>query len=92
MKSAKKKGTKFEREVKKEFENAGFTVIRSAASLGKADLYVEKLGSIQCKARKSLSIYNLFDGADVLVVKANRKKPLVVVPLEKFLSMVRREC
>ena len=92
MKNAKRKGTKFEREVKKAFENAGFTVVRSAASLGKADLYVEKLGSIQCKARKSLSIYNLFDGADILVIKANRKEPLVVIPLERFINIVRREC
>ena len=88
MKNAKRKGTEFERLVKKEFEKAGFEVTRSAASLGKADLYVEKLGSIQCKARKSLSIYNLFDGADILVVKANRKELLIVMSLKKFIKLV----
>ncbi|SMO77202.1 Holliday junction resolvase [Balnearium lithotrophicum] len=86
--NTKAKGTRFEREVKKKFENAGFEVVRSAASLGKADLYVEGIGSIQCKVRKKLSLYNLFDGADVLVVKADRKEPLVVIPLQKFLEIV----
>ena len=84
----KGKGTRFEREVKKVFEEAGFSVIRSAASLGKADLFVEGIGSIQCKARKRLSLYSLFDGADVLVVKADRKEPLVVIPVKKFLEVV----
>jgi len=88
MKNPKAKGTRFEREVKKAFEKVGFTVVRSAASLGKADLYIEGFGSIQCKARKNFSIYSLFEGADVLVVKANRKKPLIVMPLEKFLQMI----
>lgn len=91
MRNAKRKGTEFERLVKKEFENAGFTVVRSAASLGKADLHVEQLGSIQCKARKNLSIYNLFDGADVLVVKANRKEPLIVMSLKKFIKLLGEE-
>ncbi|GAB6075754.1 Holliday junction resolvase [Desulfurobacterium crinifex] len=88
MKNPKAKGTRFEREVKKLFEEKGFTVVRSAASLGKADLFVEGIGSIQCKARKRLSLYNLFDGADVLVVKADRKEPLVVIPVKKFLEVV----
>jgi len=86
--NAKGKGIRFEREVKKAFEKAGFTVIRSAASLGEADLYVEGVGSIQCKVRKAFSIYSLFEGADVLVIKADRKKPLVVIPLKKFLEVI----
>jgi hypothetical protein len=88
MKNPKAKGTRFEREVKKTFEKAGFTVVRSAASLGKADLYVEGIGSIQCKARKNFAIYSLFEGADVLVIKGNRERPLIVMPLEKFLQML----
>jgi len=69
----KQKGIRFEREVKRLFEKAGFSVVRSAASLGKADLFVEGIGSIQCKAKKKFSIYNLFDGADFLVLKATEK-------------------
>jgi len=88
VKNAKRKGTEFERLVKKEFEKAGFEVTRSAASLGKADLYVEGIGSVQCKARKTFAVYNLFDGADILVVKANRKEPLIVMSLKKFIKLV----
>ena len=84
--NAKRKGIEFERQVKKLFEKAGFSVVRSAASLGKADLYVEGIGSIQCKARKTFNVYNLFDGADFLVLKADRKEPLIVMPLSKFLT------
>ena len=89
--NAKRKGTRFEREVKKAFEEAGFSVVRSAASLGKADLYVEGIGSVQCKARKRLSLYNLFDGADVLVVKADRKEPLIVMPLSRFVKLLKEK-
>ena len=85
----KQKGIRFEREVKRLFEKAGFSVVRSAASLGKADLFVEGIGSIQCKARKTFNVYNLFDGADVLIVKADRKEPLVVISLQKFLGILK---
>ncbi|GAB6075708.1 Holliday junction resolvase [Desulfurobacterium crinifex] len=81
----KSKGIRFEREVKRLFEKAGFSAVRSAASLGKADLFVEGIGSIQCKARKTFNVYNLFDGADFLVLKADRKEPLIVMPLSRFL-------
>ena len=89
MKNPKAKGTRFEREVKKLFESAGFSTVRSAASLGKADLFIEGIGSVQCKARKTLAIYNLFDGADVLIVKADRKEPLVVIPLQKLFGILK---
>ncbi|MEO2083423.1 MAG: Holliday junction resolvase [Desulfurobacteriaceae bacterium] len=86
--NTKAKGARLEREVKKSFEKAGFTVVRSAASLGKADLYVEDLGSVQCRSRRNFGIYSLFEGADFLVIKADRKKPLIVMPLEKFLEIL----
>ncbi len=86
MKNPKARGIRFERQVKKLFEKAGFSVVRSAASLGKADLFVEGIGSVQCKVRKNFGIYSLFDGADVLVIKADRKKPLIVIPFGKFLT------
>jgi len=87
LKSPKAKGSRVEREIKRVFEEAGFEVIRSAGSLGKGDLYVAGIGSIQVKARKSLNIYNFLEGADILVVKADRKEPLVVIPLKKFLEV-----
>ena len=85
---AKAKGSRVEREVKKIFESHGFEVVRSAGSFGKADLEVKGLGSIQVKARKSFSVLNIFDGADKLVIKADRKEPYIVMPLKAYLKEV----
>jgi len=90
LKDPKAKGSRVEREVKKAFERAGFGVVRSAGSLGRGDLHVSGLGFVQVKARKTFSIYNLFEGADVLVIKADRKKPLIVLELERFLKIAER--
>jgi hypothetical protein len=87
---AKAKGSRVEREVKKIFEEYGFEVVRSAGSFGKADLEVKGIGSIQVKARKSFAVLNLFDGADKLVIKANRKEPYIVLPLKTYLEEI--EC
>ena len=76
-----------EREVRKSFESAGFDVVRSAGSLGKGDLYISGIGSVQVKARKRFHIYSLFEGADTLVIKADRKEPLIVIPLRRFLEV-----
>ena len=85
-----KKGANFERKVKKLFEEKGFTVVRSAGSHSKADLLIRELSlSVQCKALKSFSGYRLMEKSDALIVKANYKNPLIVLPLEKFLEVVR---
>ena len=87
-----RKGANFERKIKKIFEKYGFTVIRSAGSHSDADLLVKELGiSIQCKALKSFSGYRLMEGADALIVKANYKKPLIVLELETFLQITGRQ-
>ena len=84
------KGANFERKVKKIFEENGYTVVRSAGSHTKADILIKELNlSVQCKALKSFSAYRLMEGADALVVKANYKKPLIVLPLERFLTLLR---
>ena len=85
---AKAKGSRVERQVKKIFEEAGFEVVRSAGSLGAADLQIEKIGSIQVKSRKSFAVLNMFDGADKLVIKANRKEPFIVMPLKTYLEEI----
>ena len=83
------KGYRVEREILQKFQAADFQVVRSAGSHGAGDLYVEGLGSVQIKARKSVAIYNWFEGANILVLKADRKEPLVVVPLNRFLELLR---
>ena len=86
-----RKGANFERKVKKTFEEKGYTVIRSAGSHGQ-DLFISDLGlSIQCKALKNFSAYRLMEGADALIVKANYRKPLIVLSLERFLQIAGRK-
>ena len=85
------KGYRVEREIYHRFKEAGFGVIRSAGSHGKGDLYIEGLGAVQVKVRKRYGIYNLFEGADILVIKADRKEPLVVVPLSRFLELLKED-
>ena len=86
--NAKAKGSRVEREIKKTFEEYGFSVVRSAGSFGAADLQVEKIGSVQVKARKNFAVLNLFEGADKLVIKANRKEPYIVMPLKDYLEEI----
>jgi len=90
LKNPKAKGSRVEREIKRVFESAGFEVVRSAGSYGKGDLYISGLGTVQIKARKRFHIYELFESADVLVIKGDHKKPLIVMPLDKFLEVVSR--
>ncbi len=90
MKNPKGKGSRVERQVKKIFEEYGFEVIRSAGSFGKADLEVKSIGSIQVKSRKSFSILNMFDGAEKLVIKADRKEPYIVMPLKTYLEELKK--
>ena len=85
-----RKGAEFERKVRRSFEEKGYSVIRGAGSKG-SDLFVKELSlSIECKALRNFAGYRLMNGSDALVVKANRKKPLVVIPLERFLELLKR--
>lgn len=55
--------------------------------------------AIECKSHKSMAIYKLYEQAEVykeegepvLFVKANRKKPLVVIDLEYYLNLLDKE-
>ena len=87
---AKAKGSRVEREVKKIFESYGFEVVRSAGSFGKADLEIKEIGSIQVKARKKFSVLNLFDGAEKLIIKADRKEPYIVIPLKVYIEELKK--
>jgi len=84
--NAKIKGNRLERDIKKIFEQKNLKVVRSAGSFGSADLHVEGLGYIQVKARKEMAIYKWLEGNDAVVIKADRQEPLIVIPLERFLS------
>ena len=79
-----------EREIKKLFEEHNLNVVRSAGSLGKADLVVEGIGRVQVKARKKISLYKFLKNVDALIVKADREEPLLVIPLRAFFKFLER--
>lgn len=86
-----RKGARVEREIRDIFQSAGFKVVRSAGSKSETDLYISNnvisLG-LQVKARKSLQVYAWLGSADGLILKADRKEPLIVLPLKTFLEVL----
>lgn len=88
---AYKKGYRVEREILQIFEENGFQVVRSAGSHSNIDIFISNkkvnLG-IQIKARKKHSVYSLFENADALVIKGDRKEPIICIPLKTFLEMI----
>jgi Holliday junction resolvase len=87
----REKGNRIERAVVKLFQSRGFAAERvplSGAARGRfgGDISLPLLGidrRIEVKARANgfARLYDWLDGADMLVVKADRKEPLVVLPL-----------
>lgn len=53
--------------------------------------------SIECKSRNTISVYSMYEQAvansdkyePLLVIKANRKKPLVVIDAEYFFTLIK---
>jgi len=101
-KSQVRKGKRYEREVVHEAEAAGLRAERAYASNGRAlgeadavDVTVEAPGGqtwlAQCKRRKSVAGYLAPpEGADVTVIREDRGESLVVLPLDRFLSLLNR--
>ena len=67
----------------------------SGAAGGKfrSDISVPVMGDdwlIECKsrARDFLRLYQWLEGSDALIVRADRRKPLVVLPLDRALDLL----
>ena len=62
----------------------------------KGDLVLNKTGEekwileVKCRANGFKSIYDWFEDNDGLVIKADNKKPLVVLDFDDFLELVAR--
>lgn len=92
-KFSRDKGNRLERFLVNKFQESGFASERvplSGAAGGtrfSGDVIVPLLGIdrvAECKARAGgfAQLYTWLDGADLLIIKADRKKPLVVIPLD----------
>ncbi len=93
----RRKGNRVEREVLALLREAGLEAKRVPLS-GSApdypgDLEVEVPGLgrvlVEVKARKRLALEAWLEGRGLLVLKPDRKPPLVVLPLEGLLALIR---
>jgi Holliday junction resolvase len=84
------KGNRLERALVHALQNAGFAAERvplSGAARGRfgGDLSVPILGvdrraEVKCRGNGFRQLYDWLDGADLLIVRADRSEPLVIVP------------
>lgn len=94
-KKSRDKGNREERKIREIFESAGIECKRvplSGAVKGfKGDLLAE-IGGETCKIEVKVrangfkALYTFLDDNDYLVVRADRKEPLIVMPLKDYLE------
>ena len=97
-KPSRDKGLRFEREVVQIFRDRGYCAERvplsgSAGGSFKGDVTVPVFGAdrkIECKVRQDgfREFYKWLDGNSAVVVKADRRPPMVVLPLSTALDLL----
>jgi len=94
--SPKRKGTRIEYAVVDELVELGVACHRvplSGAAGGQwsGDIHISLLGRTrraEVKARANLQLYSWFKSADLLIVKGDRQRPLVVLPIELAVELM----
>ena len=99
-----RRSKRHEREIVHAAEEAGITAERAWNSDGRSlgeheecDVRLEAPGptgspvtwTVQAKRRKTVASYLTCDGADVVVTREDRSENLVVLPLDRFLSLLK---
>ena len=97
--AARQKGNRLERALIHALQHAGFAAERvplSGAARGRfgGDLSVPLLGAdrrieVKCRSNGFKEIYRWLDGADFLIVRADRSEPLVVIPLHLAIEIAK---
>ncbi|MDQ0395192.1 hypothetical protein [Labrys monachus] len=95
--ASRDKGNRVERALVRQLQEAGFAAERvplsgSAGGSYIGDITVPLLGvdrTVEAKARADgfRELYRWLEGRDMLVVKADRREPLVIVPLRLALAI-----
>ena len=94
--SPKRKGTRVERELVNELVALGLACFRvplsgAAGGTWSGDIHIPLLGRTrraEVKARAKLQLYSWFKSADLLIVKADRRDPLMVLPLALIVELM----
>lgn len=99
-KFSRDKGTRVERALVALLQAKGFAAERvplSGAARGRfgGDLSVPLLGvdrrvEVKCRANGFARLYTWLVGADMLILKADRHKPLVILPLDLAVEIAKR--
>lgn len=89
--ASRQKGDRVERALVRFLQEQGFAAERvplsgSAGGRYGGDVSVPLLGAdrtieVKCRAAGFVELYRWLDGADLLVVRADRREPLVILPL-----------
>ena len=94
--SPKRKGTRTEQALVNELVAYGLPCHRvplsgAVGGLWSGDIHIRLLGRIrraEVKARAKLQLYSWFKSADLLIVKGDRQRPLVVLPIELAVELM----
>lgn len=97
---SRNKGARTERALVRLLQDRGFAAERvplSGAAGGrfKGDISVPVLGDdwlieVKCRAEGFREIYGWLAGNDALIVKADRQKPLIILPLDMAAEIIKR--
>lgn len=97
-KMQKRKGYRVENEIEKAFTSSGVNAKRiplsGSTDFAKGDVQIvlkDRVLTAEVKARKDgfKQIYEWLDDKDLLVIKADRKEPLVVLRLVDYIKLLR---
>lgn len=95
---SKAKGNRFESQLVKLCEEAGLKAVRAWGSNGRAlghaeevDLLIEGRWKVQAKKRAKLPNYlkEWLTNVDCCVMASDREEPLVLMPMSKFLPLLK---
>lgn len=91
-KASRQKGNRTERSIVRFLQDRGFAAERVplsgsaggryAGDISVPVLNVDRCVEVKCRANGFRELYAWLEGRDILIVKADRREPLVVVPLK----------
>lgn len=98
-KMERRKGYRVEHEIENSFRSAGIEAKRvplsGSTNFAKGDVQIalknNRILTAEVKARKEgfKQIYDWLEGKDLLIIKANKKEPLVVLRLRDYIQMIK---
>jgi hypothetical protein len=90
--ASRDKGNRAERAIVKFLRDRGFAAERVPLSAGAGGSYlgdvtipvlnIDRVAEVKCRAKGFRELYRWLEARDLLIIRADRKEPLVVLPLK----------